>query len=259
MSYKIVFFDIDGTLVNEEKKIPPDTKESIQKLKEQNIEVVIATGRAPFHFRHIAEQLGINSFVSFNGAYVVDQGKPIFEQPIPKKSIELLDRVARENNHPLVCLSNHRCYANHEKHPHVIESFQTLKLEMPAYHPHYWQETKIYQVLLYCQIHEENIYCGKFSDMSFIRWHRLSMDVLPAGGSKARGIQALLQHLGIAPSDAVAFGDGLNDKEMLSFVGMGIAMGNAHEEVKPLAKFITKHINDGGISHGLRQIRLINE
>jgi Cof subfamily protein (haloacid dehalogenase superfamily) len=257
MSYKIVFFDIDGTLVNEEARIPLDTKEAIRKLKERNIEVSFATGRAPFHFKHIAEELGVDSFVSFNGSYVVHKGQVIYEQPMNQASLELLETHAHQFKHPIVYLSHEECYANDSQHPYIIESFQSLKLETPGYHPHYWKDTKIYQALLYCEEHEELHYQGNFADLSFIRWHRLSMDVIPSGVSKARGIAVMLQHLKLSPDDAVAFGDGLNDKEMLSYVGMGIAMGNAHEEVKPFAKFTTKHINDGGIRYGLERMQLI--
>jgi hypothetical protein len=257
MSYKIVFFDVDGTLVNEEVKIPLDTKESIRKLKEQNIEVCLATGRAPFHLKDIAEELGIDSFVSFNGSYVVHKGQVIYEHPINQANLELLETHAHQFKHPIVYLSHEKCCTNDSQHPHIIESFQSVKVEPPRYHPHYWKDTKIYQALLYCQEHEELYYQGKFADLSFIRWNRVSMDVLPSGGSKAKGIAVMLQHLKLSPDDAVAFGDGLNDKEMLSFVGMGIAMGNAHEEVKSFAKFTTRHVNDGGIRYGLQQVQLI--
>ncbi|MEK4221190.1 Cof-type HAD-IIB family hydrolase [Bacillus sp. FSL W8-0116] len=257
MSYKIVFFDIDGTLVNKDSTIPLDTKEAIRKLKERNIEVSFATGRAPFHFRHIAEELGIDSFVSFNGSYVVYKGKVIFEKPIHPASLEQLEQYSHRFNHPIVYLSHKECYANKKQHPHVVESFQFLKLESPGFQPYYWKYTSIYQALLYCQEHEETHYLEKFNDLSFIRWHPLSMDVLPSDLSKAKGIAAMLQHLKLSPDDAVAFGDGLNDKEMLSYVGMGIAMGNAHEEVKPFADFTTKHVNDGGIRYGLEYLELI--
>jgi Cof subfamily protein (haloacid dehalogenase superfamily) len=257
MSYKIVFFDIDGTLINEEARIPLDAKEAIYKLKERNIEVCFATGRAPSHFKHIAEELGIESFVSFNGAYVVHKGKVIHEHPIQQSSLELLENHARQLNHPIVYLGHEECYANTSNHPHIIESFQSVHVEAPRYHPYFWKETKIYQALLYCQKHEEQQYQGKFADLTFIRWHRLSMDVLPSGGSKAKGIDVMLRHLNLSPEEAIAFGDGLNDKEMLSYVGMGIAMGNAHEELKPFAKFTTKDINNGGIRYGLQQLQLI--
>ncbi|WP_018133562.1 Cof-type HAD-IIB family hydrolase [Effusibacillus pohliae] len=257
MRYKIVFFDVDGTLLNEKKQIPLDAKEAVCKLRERGVEVVIATGRAPFHCRSIAEELGIDSFVSFNGSYVVSKGQPIYQRMIGKATLESLEQFAREWGHPLVFLGSQECYSNCEQHPHVTASFAALQLKVPRYRPDYWRTSDIYQAFLYCEAHEEHPYTRRFSDLSFIRWHRFAMDVLPAGGSKARGVEAMLKHLGLSPSEAVAFGDGVNDKEMLAFVGMGIAMGNADREVKRFAKFVTKHVNEGGIRYGLEQIQLL--
>jgi len=260
MTYKAVFFDIDGTLVNEEKEIPQDTIEAIAQLKESGIDVFIATGRAPYYFQHYAKPLGIDSFVSFNGSYVVYKGKVVHEHPIPKKTLELLESTALANNHPIVMQGAEAGYSNYEEHPFVAESFHDLRVEVPGYRSSYWKEAKVYQALLYCEAHEESLYTSAeapFGNLNFVRWHRVAMDVIPGGGSKAKGIEAVLKHLGITPAEAVAFGDGLNDKEMLSYVGLGIAMGNAHEEVKPLADFVTKHVNEGGIRHGLRHAGLI--
>jgi Cof subfamily protein (haloacid dehalogenase superfamily) len=257
MAYKIVFFDIDGTLIDEEKQIPRDALEAVKELKKRNVEVVISTGRAPYFFTSIAEQFGIESFVSFNGSYVVYKGKVIYERTIPTNILESLEKEALANGHPLVFQGNEANYANHDQHPQVIESFRSLKIDPPAYRPHYWKEAKIFQALIHCQAHEEEKYLPHFKEVNFVRWHKYSMDVLPAHGSKAEGIQAVLKHLGISPAEAVAFGDGLNDKEMLSYVGMGIAMGNAHEQVKPFANFVTKHINEGGIKHGLEYAGLL--
>ncbi|WP_027414751.1 Cof-type HAD-IIB family hydrolase [Aneurinibacillus terranovensis] len=257
MAYKIVFFDIDGTLVNHDKRIPPSTKEAIKKLQERDVEVVIATGRAPYHFKPIGEELGIDSFVSFNGSYVVHQGQIVHENPIGRETLSALENIANAYNHPIVYLGNEKCFSNYEQHPHVIESFHSLKVSVPGYHPNYWQETNIYQALLFCRLHEEDYYKNKVADISLIRWHELSMDVLPSGGSKAKGIEKMLEHLGLSSAEAVAFGDGLNDKEMLAYVGMGIAMGNAHEETKPFANFTTKSVDDGGIQYGLQKIGMI--
>ncbi|MEW9672091.1 Cof-type HAD-IIB family hydrolase [Ammoniphilus sp. 3BR4] len=257
MAYKIVFFDIDGTLVNEDKKIPSDTKQAIQQLKERNVQVVIATGRGPFHLKPIAEDLGIDSFVSFNGSYVVYKGETILERPINASTLELLDACAYKKKHPIVYFSNIECHTSNHLHPHVKESFESLRVTIPSYHPHYWKEAKVYQAMLKCQDFEEEYYLKGFLGLNFVRWHRVSLDVIPAGGSKAKGIEAVLQHLEISPQEAVAFGDALNDREMLSYVGMGIAMGNAHQELKPFADFITKPVNEGGIRYGLQEIGLI--
>lgn len=257
MGYHIVFFDIDGTLVNEEKNVPDDTKIAIEKLRERNIEVAIATGRASYHLTHIAKQLGIDSYVGFNGSYVVHKGELIYENTMNPTTLEQLHQHTLDYRHPIVYMGNIGCFTTNDKHPHVVDSFQRLKLDLPGYHPHYWKETEIYQAMLYCGNHEEDHY-HSFSDFTFVRSDHLYLDVFSGGQTKAKGIKAMLDYLKIPASEVVAFGDGLNDIEMLSYVGMGIAMGNAHEEVKPHAKFITKHVNEGGIQYGLQHLELIS-
>jgi Cof subfamily protein (haloacid dehalogenase superfamily) len=257
MGYKIVFFDIDGTLLNTDHRIPADTVAAVRELQERGIQVAIATGRAPFHLQPIAEQLGITTYVGFNGSYVVHEGKLIYERTLAKESLAALEKMAAANGHPMVYLSADTCYANVDRHPYVIESFQYLRLEPPAFHPRYWDEQPIHQAFLYCEEQEEAQYVDQFQDVSYVRWHRLVMDILPQGGSKASGIEALLRHCGLAPEEAVAFGDGLNDREMLAYVGMGVAMGNAHDAVKPVANMTTLHVNEGGIRYGLQQLGLI--
>lgn len=256
MSYKIVFFDIDGTLVNDEKQIPDSTKEAIDQLHQKNVEVAIATGRSPFHLQHIAEELGIQSYVCYNGSYAVYKGEVLHKVSITKPNLQRLQDHAAKLDHALVYSSAEACFSNLDEHPAVLDSFTSLKVDAPRYNPNYWQETEIFQAMVYCQEHEEHHY-EEIDSLSFVRWHQYSMDVLPSGGSKAIGISKMLEYLGFARSEAVAFGDGLNDKEMLSFVGMGIAMGNAHDQVKPFAKITTKHVDDQGIWHGLKQIELI--
>lgn len=257
MDYQIVFFDIDGTLLNTEHVIPQATVDAVSQLKQRGVKVAIATGRSPYHLMPIAEQLEIDTFVSFNGSYVMSEGSLIHHTPLEKETLARLESMADENQHPMVFLSADTCFANVCNHPHVIESFHSLQLPPPEHHPGYWKESPIYQAFLYCSELDENSYVGSFDEVSYIRWHRHVLDILPPSGSKAKGIEALLRHYDIPREFAVAFGDGLNDKEMLSYVGMGVAMGNAHAELKPLANMITRHVNDGGIHHGLVQLGLI--
>jgi Cof subfamily protein (haloacid dehalogenase superfamily) len=257
MSYKIVFFDIDGTLVNEEKEISPDTIKAVHELKGQGIEPIIATGRAPYFFKPLAEQLGIDSFVSLNGALVVYKGKTLYKRIIPMTSLKLLVDLATQNNHSLVFEGEDAFFANAEEHFCIRDAVSSLKVDLPRYNPDYWKTADIYQVLLHCEAHEEHLYHNAFSELRLVRWHQRAMDVLPSQGSKAEGIQALLEHLDISPSEAVAFGDGLNDKEMLRMVGFGVAMGNSHDELKPYADYITAHVDEGGIRNGLVKAGLL--
>ncbi|REK65731.1 MULTISPECIES: Cof-type HAD-IIB family hydrolase [Cohnella] len=257
MAYKIVFFDIDGTLVDEEKQIPGDAAKAIRELQEKGIVTAIATGRAPYFFQPIAAEVGIASYISLNGAYVVHDGAPIYKHTIPRTALETLVGLAATHGHPLVFQGSEGYFANADAHPHVIESISSLKVELPGFNPSFWETDEIFQAFLHCEEHEEHLYGELLNELRLVRWHQKAMDVLPNGGSKARGIEQLLKHLGIAPEEAVAFGDGLNDKEMLSFVGLGIAMGNAHEQLKPYADYVTARVDEGGIVSGLRYAGLI--
>ncbi|MFC5467461.1 Cof-type HAD-IIB family hydrolase [Cohnella suwonensis] len=251
MAYKIAFFDLDGTLLDEEKRIPDDTVEAIRKLKMSGVEPVIATGRAPYFFQPIAEKLGIDSWVSLNGAYVVYRGEEVYQRTIPLSDLEKLVELAGELGHPLVFEGKANFYTNKEGHSHVFDAVESLKVKHPGVDAGFWRTEGVYQVFLHCESHEEHAYPDKLPNLRFVRWHAKAMDVLTSAGSKADGIQALLASLGLTTEEAVAFGDGLNDKEMLELVGLGIAMGNSHEELLPFADHVTSRVEEGGVRNGL--------
>ncbi|MBT2292963.1 Cof-type HAD-IIB family hydrolase [Paenibacillus albidus] len=257
MSYKIVFFDIDGTLVNDEKQVPQDTIDAIAELKASGIEPVIATGRAPYFFKPLAELLHIDSFVSLNGAYVAYKGEPLYKRTLPLSSLEKLVEAAGRNNHSLVFEGNEQFFANSEAHPFIMEAVNSLRVEQPGFDPEFWRNSDIYQVFLHCEAADEHLYDQVFDDLRLVRWHPKAMDVTVRGGSKAVGIESMLARLNISPSEAVAFGDGLNDMEMLEHVGLGIAMGNSHPDLLPYADYVTASVDEGGIRQGLRHAGLI--
>ncbi|AGE21533.1 Cof-type HAD-IIB family hydrolase [Geobacillus zalihae] len=254
---KIVFFDIDGTLLDEQKQLPLSTIEAVRRLKQSGVYVAIATGRAPFMFEHVRKQLGIDSFVSFNGQYVVFEGNVLYKQPLRREKIRALTEEAHKNGHPLVFMDAEKMRASISDHPHIHVSMASLKFAHPPVDPLYYENKDIYQALLFCRAEEEEPYVRNYPEFRFVRWHDVSTDVLPAGGSKAEGIRMMIEKLGIDKKDVYAFGDGLNDIEMLSFVGTGVAMGNAHEEVKRVADFVTKPVDKEGIWYGLKQLQLI--
>ncbi|WP_261808113.1 Cof-type HAD-IIB family hydrolase [Paenibacillus sp. N3.4] len=255
--YKIVFFDIDGTLINEDKQIPASTLEAVHQLKQRGIEPVIATGRAPYFIKPLAEQLGIDSYVCMNGGYAVYRGEPLYKRIIEKSSMEALVALAAKHKHSLVFEGEHAFFTDAEEHPFVIGAVSSLKVDLPAYDPHFWKTNDIYQIFLHCEEADEHLYEEMKSDFKLIRWHQHAIDVLPAGGSKAQGIAALLELIGLKPEDAVAFGDGLNDIEMLSFVGHGVAMGNSHPDLLPYADDVTTHVDEDGIRNGLIKLGLL--
>ncbi|WP_282943081.1 Cof-type HAD-IIB family hydrolase [Paenibacillus sp. RC67] len=257
MAYKIVFFDIDGTLINEEKQVPQSTLEAVKRLKESGVEPVIATGRAPYFIQHLTEQLGIESYVCLNGGYAVYRGKPVYKRVIDRTSIEALVTLAAKHGHSLVFEGEHGYFTDRADHFFITESVTSLKVNLPGIDPDFWKNNEVFQLFLHCEQSEEHLYKELVQELTLIRWHTKAMDVLPAGGSKAQGIAAMLKELGLKPEEAVAFGDGLNDKEMLAYVGLGIAMGNSHPDLLPFADKVTTHVNEDGVKNGLVMAGLI--
>ncbi|MBD1380893.1 Cof-type HAD-IIB family hydrolase [Metabacillus arenae] len=256
MKEKVIFFDIDGTLYDYNKEIPASTRETIEQLKDAGHHVAIATGRAPFMFADLRESLGIKSFVSFNGQYVVFEGKVIYRNPLKKETLDQLLNYANDSRHPLVFMNHETMMASVEDHPYIHESVGSLKFKHPQYDPDFFRTNEIYQTLLFCQDGEENQY-RKYKDLNFIRWHKFSTDILPTGGSKAEGIKRLVERLDFTREDIIAFGDELNDLEMIQYVGTGVAMGNANPKLKEVADFVTTPVDQDGIANGVRKLGLL--
>lgn len=89
------------------------------------------------------------------------------------------------------------------------------------------------------------------------RWTSLFADVVPAGGSKRVGMEKMLEYFGISREQTMAFGDGGNDIPMLEFAGIGVAMGNAAEEVARSADFVTRSVDENGIEYALEHFGLL--
>lgn len=257
MSVKIVFFDIDGTLLDHEKNLPASTKKAVKQLQDSGVFVAIATGRAPFMFEDLREELGIDTFVSFNGQYVVFEGNVIYKNPLNKDEIKRIHGAAEKNEVPIVFMNEETMLSSVPHHGRIEEALSTLKFPHPEHQPDFYEHNDIYQALLFCSEEEEGDFVGKYDKFNFIRWHPYSTDVLPFGGSKAEGIKILMEKVGFGLEDVYAFGDGLNDIEMLKAVGYGVAMGNAGQLVKQEADFVTKDVDNDGILHGLKELELI--
>lgn len=255
---KIVFFDIDGTLLDENKQLVPSARDAIFRLRQKGVRVALATGRAPFMFENLLRDLEINTYISFNGQYVVSMGRPIFKNPLDHHKLQILEKSAQRNAHPLVYLDEKEMRASEAGHPFVQKSLNDLRLDYPDIDPAFYRRRHIYQALVFCEEKDHHLYEGQYEAFRFIRWHDYSVDIVPAGGSKAEGIARLLNVLGLSRENVYAFGDGRNDLEMLRFAGVGVAMGNAHEETKEAADYVTKAVDEDGILYGLLETGLLS-
>ncbi|KAB8138601.1 Cof-type HAD-IIB family hydrolase [Gracilibacillus oryzae] len=258
MSKKVVFLDIDGTILDHEKKIPESTKDAVNKLKERGVIVAIATGRAPFMFQDILAELDIDSYISFNGQYAVHQGKVVHENFYSAEQMEQLMEFSSKSSHPIIFQSVDEMRATVSDHPQIESGMNSLKKAYPDEDAEYYKKVPIFQALLFNEAHEQTYYEKNLEQFRFVRWHEYSCDVLPRIGSKAHGIEQFINELNIDWKDTYAFGDGLNDLEMIETVRYGIAMGNSVEELKKKAYLVTDHVDDDGLSKGLKRLKLID-
>ncbi|WP_342431690.1 Cof-type HAD-IIB family hydrolase [Neobacillus sp. FSL H8-0543] len=259
MNFKAVILDIDGTLVPHKKTISQATLDAIHQLKEKNLKVVIATGRAPYFSTSIIQETGVDSMVFFNGAYVYHEGKEIYKNVFEKSVLKKINELSHQSKHPLTFLGGKSFKATDLTHPFVVEAFrhETWRPELAP--SQFWQDQDIYQLFLHCDLEEELRYQTDIPELDFRRWSSgaRTCDVNVTNSHKAVGLTKLLENLGIAPDEAVAFGDGLNDIEMLTMAGMGVAMGGARQEVKQAADMVTLSAEEDGVLHGLKRLGLI--
>ncbi|MFC7685573.1 Cof-type HAD-IIB family hydrolase [Ureibacillus sp. GCM10028918] len=253
----IIFFDVDGTLYNSEKKIPDSAKKAIEAARNNGYEIAIATGRAPFMIQSILKELEIDTYVTFNGQYVVYKGEVIYTDSVPKEYLAKIIDFGLERNHPVVFIDDKEMVASIEGHSFIEQSLNTLKYSYPYSNPLFYESNEVYQTLIFMEESAEPLYRETFSEVNFVRWHPYSCDILPKDGSKARGIKKLLERVNIPIEKAIAFGDGLNDIEMLREVGTSVAMGNGVEEAKAVADIITDHVDRDGVAKAMKILNII--
>lgn len=256
MKEKIVFFDIDGTLVDEQKIIPDSTMEAIKKLQQSGVHVAIATGRPPFMYEHIRQALNIQTYVSFSGQHAVVDGKTIYKRPIDQASMLKLHKTASANDFPMVFMSDTLMRSTVAAHPYVKVALDRLKFPYPQVDLNFPKEHTIFQALLFCEAEQKQIKKDEYN-LHFLRWHKYAIDIMPKDGSKAKGVNEVLKVLNIDYENAYAIGDGMNDLEMLQAVGTGIAMGNSVEPLKEVADYITDSVHNDGVMKALKRFSLI--
>lgn len=259
MKKKILFFDIDGTLYNTSKQLPQATRDAIEAARANGHEVAIATGRSPYFLESVARELNVDSYVSFNGQYVVYKGELISHNPLPVDVMKHMVELAYEQDSPLVFLDDEKMSSTINTHE-VKVSMDSLFYPMPTVQPEVFSLKPIYQMLLYADTTKEKYFRAAFPELHFIRWHDYSLDVINKGVSKAYGIEQFLTHTDFEAEDVVVFGDGLNDREMLEAFatrGTSVAMGNGVAEAKAAATFVTDHVDNDGLAKAMQKIGLI--
>lgn len=272
---KIVFFDIDGTLVNKRNTIPDSTKRAVKQLKENGVIPVIATGRAPLLIEEIRQELGIDSYIAMNGQLAMHNGEVLFHNPIESDIVSrLTDKAVNQKNGIILCGAKD-IYSNSivslAKRSSVWSVLKGVGKIIPGHlqlslfkklirkppNPKQYAGKPIYQVILETSMDQEKAYKKAFPELHFARSNKYTVDIISGGISKATGIQVFLKELGISQTETYGFGDSPNDLEMLDYVQTGVAMDNGWDSVKEVADYVTASVDEDGIEKGLKHFNLI--
>jgi len=256
---KAVFFDVDGTLVSfKTHRVPVSALEAIRNVRERGVKVFVATGR-PMTFLNAVEEVDYDGVISTNGAYIVEKGgHVIYKNPISKDDILRLTDYAYANPLPMMLVSENRLMGHgfEDADKSVHDVFKLVNMPLPP--PFNISEAKnmdILQVVAFFTKEREDMIMGKvLKGCDAYRWHPAFADCIPHGVSKATGIDMVCRHYGISLEQTMAFGDGGNDMEMLRHVGVGVAMGNAADEVKESADIVTLSVDEDGVAKALKRV-----
>lgn len=257
--YKVVFFDVDGTLLSEiDRSMHESTKEAIHRLIDKGIHVVVTTGR-PYSLCMQFKGLGINTIISANGAHIKCEETVIHKSVLSSEIVHDISRFAELHGHGISYFTEDFAMNGiASENERVMQALsETLNLEKYPEKSRDLSE-EIYCLCLYADEIEAQKFLERYSTLTFERFHDYVMNVLEDSKvSKLTAIQKVLEHLKICKSEAIAFGDGGNDIEMLQYVGLGIAMGNGGEELKKKADFVTKKSSEGGILFALEKFHIV--
>lgn len=259
---KAVFFDVDGTLISfKTHKMPESTREALNKLREKGIKLFIATGRSPFALPKIKEILNFkfDGYVMLNGQYCIIDDKVIRDESLPLEGLKQVMPYMEKNKIACEFVEIDYTYLNFVN-DRVLELRKFLGGTVADYeiqNPERALAEPTYQLCAYIKDYEEKEFFENMPGCRGVRWNPLFVDVINGKGGKSVGIKEMLNYLKISEDEAMAFGDGGNDIEMLQFVKYGIAMGNAGENVKKAAVYVARDIDDDGIYSALVRYNVI--
>ncbi|MGI1822941.1 Cof-type HAD-IIB family hydrolase [Exiguobacterium sp. TRN 1102] len=259
MSRYLIAVDLDGTLLRADKTISERNLRALQAAREAGHEVMIATGRPKRHSIMYYEQMGLTTpLVNFNGALVhhpKDANYAVTHRPIPLKTAhDIIEEVSDTKAHNIVVeVTDHVYFQKDPQEFYSPYAERALSVTSGNLLTHLQDEptsllihaTKDHAAHVRSQL--DDIHAEAVLNRQW-RMPEHMIEVMSKNTSKALGLQEVSKHLNIDRKHIIAFGDEENDLEMLDYVGTGVAMGNAIDQLKNVANEVTASNMDDGIA-----------
>ncbi|MDQ2862091.1 MAG: Cof-type HAD-IIB family hydrolase [Bacteroidota bacterium] len=263
--YKAVFIDIDGTLIRKDHSLSVATINTIQKLKEKNILVVLVSARPLSGIEPIAEELHLldNPIASLNGAYIADKRKIIFNSTIDADRTERIHESLEKFNSTIIYYQQDKWLCNKKTYytdyeqkitsvPIIIQPFNITLDD--------WKTSMAgpNKILIISKEEVTNEIQNRLrrelaNSINVSTSKPIYLEAMNINASKVKAVKFLSDRYNIKREETIAIGDNFNDIEMIEFAGIGIAMGNAPAAVKTAADHVTGTNNEDGVSSAIER------
>lgn len=258
--YTIIALDLDGTLTNSKKEITPRTYDALMAAQQRGVKIILASGRPVFGMEHLAEQLRMEEYggyvLAFNGGKLIDwrTKEVIMEQKLPNELVARIYHSAVDADLAVLTyrgktIVTNKAFDRHVMHNAYINRLPLVELddflneiEYPVNKCLIVGEPERLAVL-------EKKMLGEYGDtMGIFRSQPFFLECVPPGIDKAHTLEILCSKRGIKKEEIIACGDSWNDLSMIEYAGLGVAMGNAVDDLKAKADYVTASNEEDGIA-----------
>lgn len=265
--YKLIFSDIDGTLLDSKQHIRPKTKEHILKLSAAGIPFILVSGRMPSSVANIQKKIGLSAaFISYSGALMHDEnGKTIWDKPMNLKTAVLIrDRIASFSPDVVSYTfsadswitdkddGTAALYLEKEttaKPPLVGRPQDVLNENAPVHKVLCTSDERLMDEL-------QNRLLQEFPSCTIFKSMSRYLEIMSAEASKSAAAAFLCKRLNVDAKNVIAFGDNFNDTDLLEYAGLGVAMGNAPDPVKRAADLVAPTNDEEGLRFILEKLSI---
>ncbi|MGG0410423.1 Cof-type HAD-IIB family hydrolase [Peribacillus simplex] len=270
MVYRLLAVNIDGTLLQSNGRLNKSTKEAIDYVHQKGVHVALVTSRNYHSAKKVAKALKINPMiVAQQGAFVgASIEKPIMVKRIPEELTAELVQMLEKTTCQILLIHEKYSLGNRVNLPENLLGKTVMYLnDQNIYAQNYVDDISEELIdqpmaptkmdIIFSEKSDRNdilkLIKEMFPEVDAILHPGHKMTIVPKGVSKWSGVLYLADHLEVKRTEIVSIGDGLDDMEMISCSGLGVAMGNADEEVRKVAKWVTRSNDQDGVAYMLRE------
>jgi cof-like hydrolase len=256
--YKAVFSDIDGTLLNSQHQITPKTEEAIKNILKQGIPFIPVSARPPYAITPYTEQLGTqHGMICYSGALILDKNlTALYSVILEPQDLQKLNTLLADFAHLSISYyAGLDWFCNDVNNNWIKQESEITGLNAELLQGNL---TEVHKILVMGSAEEiqtvEPVLKQALPHLSIHRSKDEYLEITNSAATKAKAIQFMVQHLGISAEQVIAFGDNFNDLDMLQYAGLSVAMGNAPDAIKQVAKEVTATNNEDGIALVLNRV-----